>query len=102
METIDVREAAAADISAAIDLVVLAAARAFSRYGTDADVRTWQMSVPSRWKALLGRDDALVLVAYAENVLISTAFAEERAAVVYFGGAYSSRPGTGAGSELVR
>jgi hypothetical protein len=92
----------AADVPAVVALVCDAAERALSRYGTPANVRRWQAHVPSRWEALLGRDDALVLVAHVDDELVSTAFVEQRGSVAYLGGAYSVRPGTGAGAELVR
>jgi len=102
MATLNVREAVTVDIPAVVELVCSTAASAFGRYGNDASVRRWQENVPTRWKALLSREDALILVAYVDNELVSTAFVEERGSAAYFGGAYSARPGTGAGRELVR
>src|ERR1035437_611380 len=102
LKKVIIRKALQSDAAPIIELVKSVAGKSFGRYGNEKAVRTWQAKVSPRFSALFERDDVLVLAAYLSGEPIATAFIEQRGKEAYLGGAYSARPGTGTGKELIR
>ena len=88
------------ELGQVVRLVAAVAGPELSHYGSQAEVEAWLGSVPDRWKRLFADSNTLILVAKQCGEIIATAYARLEGDVMYFGGAYSLRPGQGAGSLL--